>query len=626
MIRFVVGFLCLLISFNVEARWASVEEAVIKQDIYNLDITVDKDGAYKQTIESQFEILKEAGREEAAHYTVYYNADSEKVQILEAKAVYQGKEYKIDKKFIEDKPLASVGYGFDQTHQILLAFPKVEVGAKIYLKYSKATLKAPLDNFFDILLDFGYREWTTNANINIKSAIALHMLINDPEKALKITRDREDNFHNIEIILTKPLYKEVVNESKNSIFDEKMATYVSISSIKKWEDLSMLISKQNYNKFYKQDLPNTYLEIMQEALKGQSEIEQINIVTSRLNDKIQYMSDARSINGRFMPRDLEQTSKSQLGDCKDFSAATLAILNKMGYKVQFVLVMRGEGSFYPITLPELRAFNHVIVKVTGKDGKIYWIDPTNVQSMADGILPDIAGKPVLVLDNEQPIYEKTPQVDYSHAQFIHKLIIERIGDNKIIEKGNVTLKNEEAVPLIGIELYSSKESISDMVFSSLSGTNLSDNNERNITLPDLRSRIVKDLSIDYSYVQENKLFKTNLGEAFKLGYNKLGLSNYIHIPQDAVSDIYIGNPYSFKRQTIFKNIDVKNADALDVEINNKWLSLARKLSFKNGDLTIDETIIVKQSLIPNSDLKTPEFLNLKKELEQNYRDVSIVFN
>ena len=55
-----------------------------------------------------------------------------------------------DKKFIEDKPLASVGYGFDQTHQILLAFPKVEVGAKIYLKYTKATLKAPLDNFFDI--------------------------------------------------------------------------------------------------------------------------------------------------------------------------------------------------------------------------------------------------------------------------------------------------------------------------------------------------------------------------------------------------------------------------------------------------------------------------------------------
>ena len=127
-------------------------------------------------------------------------------------------------------------------------------------------------------------------------------------------------------------------------------------------------------------------------------------------------------------------------------------------------------------------------------------------------------------------------------------------------------------------------------------------------------------------MQENKLFKTNLGEAFKLGYNKLGLSNYIHIPQDAVSDIYIGNPYSFKRQTIFKNIDVKNADALDVEINNKWLSLSRKLSFKNGDLTIDDTIIVKQSLIPNSDLKTPEFLNLKKELEQNYRDVSIVFN
>ncbi len=626
MLRFIICFLCLLITGSAEAKWASVEEAAIKQDIYNLDITVDKDGAYKQVIESQFEILKEAGREEAAHYTVYYNADSEKVEILEAKTIYQGKEYKIDKKFIEDKPLANVGYGFDQSHQILLAFPKAEVGAKIYLKYNRATLKSPLDNFFDVLLDFGYREWITSANIKIKSAIALHMLVNDPEKALKITRDREDSFHDIEITLTKELYRAVINESSNSLFDEKMATYVSISSIKKWEDLSMLISKQNYNKFYKQTLPDTYLEIMQEASKGQSEVEQINIVTSRLNDKIQFMSDARSINGRFMPRDLEQTSKSQLGDCKDFSAATLAILNKMGYKVQFALIMRGEGSFFPITLPEMRAFNHVIVKVTAKDGKIYWIDPTNIQSMADGIFPDIANKPVLVLDSEQPIYEKTPQVNPSHAQFIHNLIIEKIGDNKIIEKGNVTLKNEEAAPLTAIELYSSKESISNIVFSSLSGTNLSDDNEKNITLPDLKSRIVKDISIDYSYVQENKLFKTNLGQAFKLSYNKFGLSDYIHIPQDAVTDIYIGNPYSFKRQTIFKNIDVKNAEALNVEIDNKWLSLSRKLSFKDRNLTIDEIIIVKQSLIPNSDLKTPEFLILKQELEQNYRDVSIVFN
>jgi hypothetical protein len=39
-----------------------------------------------------------------------------------------------------------------------------------------------------------------------------------------------------------------------------------------------------------------------------------------------------------------------------------------------------------------------MVKVTNKKGIVNWIDPTNFDSMADGIFPDIANKMVLILD------------------------------------------------------------------------------------------------------------------------------------------------------------------------------------------------------------------------------------
>jgi hypothetical protein len=251
-------------------------------------------------------------------------------------------------------------------HQILLAFSKLEIGSKIILKYELKTKKPYLDKHFDSFYDFGEDAWIKNNIIKIRSEIPLYILVNDPENHLKIKK------------------------YKNALLNQNTRTFIFISTSDNWKQLAKNLSKQNFSKIYDQELPQEFINIFNVAEKIQNNIDQINIVTSYLNDKIQYLSDTTTIKGRFAPRDLDVIAKSQLGDCKNLSAATISILNKLGYKAQFALVLRGEGSPYPNTLPSMFVFNHAIVKATDKNGKIYCIDSTNLQSMADGIFPDIA--------------------------------------------------------------------------------------------------------------------------------------------------------------------------------------------------------------------------------------------
>ncbi|MCT4635517.1 MAG: DUF3857 domain-containing protein [Rickettsiales bacterium] len=623
----VICFICLIITANIShAKWAGFEEASIKMDINNQDIIIKKDGTYESIIEEEFEILKESARDKATRYTLYYDGDSQKIEILEAKTIFQGKEYPIDPKFIEDKPLASSSEGFDQQYQILLAFPKIEIGSKIYLKYKKTINTPPLDNYFSAFFEFGSREWLANSNIKLQSGMPLNIFVNDPENHLIITKDNEDDFQKLEITLNKDIYKHTINEPENGLDNYKLLTWVSISSANNWKELGKDLAEQNFAKIYKQELPKEFNRIAKSAAKIRNEIDQINVVTSMLRDRIQFFSDNTTVEGRLAPRNLVQISKTQLGDCKDLSAATVAILSKLGYKAQFALVLRGNTLFAPEALADLRFFNHAIVKAISKTGKIYWIDPTNIQSMAGNIFPDIANKPTLVLDLKDPIYEKTPGVDPKKAVISHNREIEIISDNKIVEKGNLLLQNEEALIITGAELYTSKSNIETSLFYALSGTNLDSTNKKHMVLPELKSRTVKDVYITYSYEQDGRLFKTNLGKGLKLSYNRLGIDKFIHASQDTVSDLFIGEPNSFKRRTIIKNIDVKNAESLNREINTKWVSISRKLSFKDNILTIDDSTIVKKEIILNEELQTPEFLNLKRELEENFKDVSVVFN
>lgn len=155
----------------------------------------------------------------------------------------------------------------------------------------------------------------------------------------------------------------------------KHNTWVSLSSLSKWEDLAKKLAP-SYHSVINQPLSATFKAIAESATSESPDENKINTVTSLLNEKVQYMGDWRTVSGKYYPRDLEKIADSQFGDCKDFSASTAAILQELGYKVQPILVMIGTTSISnPEALPNMGNFNHVMLKVTNRGGKTYWIDP-----------------------------------------------------------------------------------------------------------------------------------------------------------------------------------------------------------------------------------------------------------
>ncbi|WP_410543019.1 DUF3857 domain-containing protein [Wolbachia endosymbiont of Tetranychus urticae] len=619
---FNLTLLVLFITPSVEARWAKYEDASVEVEFSNVNINVNRDGTYETEVELQAKILKESGRDRFSLYSLIYNDDSADFTVLEAKTTYNGEEYIVTEDMMEDKPLARPSKGFDQLRQVTISFPKIEIGTEVYLRYKQVNKKVPVDNFYGLSFSY-YGDYLQAENTKINSELPLEIKVNDPRSVLEIAEEKKDDVHSISIALKRAVYENTINEPHNGILNTKHNTWVSLSSLSKWDDLAKKLAPE-YHSVINQPLPATFIAIAESAANKNTDEEKINAVTSLLNEKVQYMGDWRTVSGKYFPRDLEKIADSQVGDCKDFSASTAAILQKLGYKVQPILVMRGTTSISnPEALPNMGNFNHVMLRVMNEDGKIYWIDPTNTISMAQGIFPDIADRNALVLDYEEASYIKIPAVQGKNSKVIFhsELTIE---DNVVNEYGQLTVQGEAALGLTGVGLYYSDEQLRDSVFRMISGVYLDEEEKKFLELPDLTLRNVEDLTIKYEFQQKNKIFKTNLGPALNLGDN--WLNDVVNTASDQVSDLFIGVPKTKESHMIIKDIKIKNCENLNFEINSPWLYVNRSCKYQNDGAEFSNLIIIKKSFITNEELKTAEYKNLKSELENNFSRASIIIS
>jgi hypothetical protein len=92
---------------------------------------------------------------------------------------------------IETKPLASEVRGFDQLFQILISYPHVGVGTKLYLKYKVKTLKQPLPLF--CVKYSTARGVLEKASLKLKSELPFHMLVNDPYEQLEVKEYKRES-------------------------------------------------------------------------------------------------------------------------------------------------------------------------------------------------------------------------------------------------------------------------------------------------------------------------------------------------------------------------------------------------------------------------------------------------
>jgi hypothetical protein len=606
------------------ARWATYDDAAIETIFYNRDIQIKADGTGKETIETKIKLLNEAGRNQKSKQTLVYDTASSKIKVLAAKTIYNGIEYPVDLKLVEDKPLASNVNGFDQINQILLAYPHAEVGAELYLKYELLHTKSYPNKFFNTNFVYGAGSYWVTSKVTVTSEQPFFLEINDKEHYLDIKQSNDKKQHTIEINLLRPVYKQIVDEASYAFNPDKFPA-VNLSTINNWKVFGNLIA-EDYTKKLAQPLPELYTEIANQAKKADKLTDKVNIITSLLNDKIQYMGDWKATDGKFIPQDFAKVATTRLGDCKDYSSATVAILRSLGITTANVaLVNRGEGNYQlPFTQPGLDHFNHAIVHIKQADGSDLWIDPTNYTSMAGKIYPDIANKQVLILSAGDTVLARTPEINFITNKMIVTKNINFCSANNCIAEitGSLQLINQEALLYTGSSKYVSLETIKNSILRNVA--NYEQTMDTEVIMPDLTSRVVQDLEFKFKFKERNLTSITNAGSSIEV---KSPYVNAFVVHENTAADLYLGNPNTINFKLNLINIKPNGNKNLDYTLSTPWLNVTRKVIYDKNAVSVEQTIQIKQRLIPNEVLKTDEYKKMQQEIEENLSGgIGVIFD
>jgi len=616
---FIVLF-CFLFSNVTEARWATLKDAALRYDLWRSVINVEKDGTYTEEVEFKAKILKDSAIDSFGNFLLTYNEQSQKVTILSAKTVNKGKSFPVDPKFIEDKPLASSFSGFDQTRQILVAFPHVGIGSDIYMRYRHQFKTVPYKNFFSYSKTFAHT-WFMKAEVQIQSALPLYYKLHNPQKALKIsyrTHKKKKKKYELKLILKQPLFKKILDE-RYVFTNLNLFPRIEVTSEKNWARMVRhLVPK--YKDRIAEPLPKLYQNILKSSKKFKTgSRDQINFILYSLIEKIRYMSDWRHINGGHVPRSLSAIVKTGFGDCKDLSVSLSAILNRLGFKSQVAFIYRGSAyhSSYEYKLPNRNAFNHVIVHSEIKN-KIFWLDPTNFLVYSRSVLPDVADRPALILKLPNSQIKRTPKFHSSGSEYRILQAFEIARNHQVKVEGAIHFKGRSAITLTGASLNKSKESIDYQLIQQFTSADPSALKRWEVEDYDLSSRIVKDFSVNVSYIMEKNNYlsgvRTQLGPTFLFPYPYFNVKPFFVRASERVSDLFLGQPRTILFISKLKNIKPVGNLNLNCHLKSRWLNVSRSVeSFK--PLTIKDKYEFKRVEIPARELKSKDFLKLQENLK-----------
>ncbi len=616
-----LGF-SMIMSPMVSARWATMADTDIIVESSSRDITVNKDGTYVETIEVSARANKESGKDKLVSLPLTYNTRNATLKILEANTIRDGVSHPVDIKHIEDKPLASSPQGFDQNNQMLIAFPEVGLDAIVHIKYQQIIKEPHVPGFFATEFTYGMGQYCKNSKARIVSELPLFLAVNDPEDYLDVKKEQSNGKYTIEIALKRPVIKAPIDEQFVA-FDGKIFPWVTVSSLDNWDQLGKkMIGK--YEEVLNEPLPPLFETIATAAGSKTTTTEKINTVTSKLAENLTYMGDWRTVSGAYIPRKLTEIVKSKLGDCKDFSASTVAILRKLGLKADVALVYRGlETSESPNHLPLTEDFNHAFVRVVDND-KIYWVDPTNFTSFAQGIYPDIADRKAMVLDPKNPHLSRTDKIDpqKSGVSLSKKIMLPHADPELAHVDGEVKMIGVHALGLVGADLRASKDSIDHDIIRGVA------DETRTIGFKvdsyNLTSRVAEDLNFKFNLTEKHTQIKTTAGNAFVV--RPLGLiDKLLTKTNDRVTDLQLDIPSTYQNDILLSKASLVGKLS-NCSFDSPWVQGSRTISNTAEGIRVLDQLIVKKDKISNAELKSQEYATLQNTIYGCFGDTALVYD
>lgn len=594
----------LLVPLGASSRWADIDEADAAIDFERVRYHVKKDGTYRIEVEKQVEILKESARQRMGLMRLRFDSRASRLEFGEAYTLNKKVKSPVRPEHIEVKPLASQGPGFDERSQLTIAYPDVSVGSKLYYRYTREVLKPSLPGVFWTHFSLGWNEYQRKFELSVESEVPVFVEAFDPDKKLQI----RGGGTSWKIRLKSPVYRRVVEES-NGKMNPKALTWVGITTMKEWTNLPKEIVGR-WESVIRSELPKPYTKIVEGAKKMTRRTDQINHVTSKLADLVRYVGDWAPVDGAYFPRPLKLVHETGFGDCKDYSTSTAAMLRQLGFEASVAWVIRDHDLVAsPIRLPVMN-FNHAIVHAR-KDGEEFWIDPTNVASFAQGLFSDIADREALILTGDGPRLAKIPPASHEDSETRVEGQLRFVAANKVRVHGEVNFVGADILKMTAMELSYSKASLDYSFLSWI--TNPHTVLEFKFGPYDLKSRIVKPFKTSFSYSENWLPILTSAGRGYMMG-TPAHLAAFQFRRERRVSDLYLGTPHRIHRRYEFSGGDFLLEDKVHCEGSSPWVDFHRQFYRKEDKVFFEEEVILKQSWVPQDEIRSPVFLQLQKRI------------
>ena len=603
------------------ARWAPVQNAtyVIENESDTYDFR--KDGTTLSHFDLTIELLTDEARNEFGLYRMPYDAKSGHLTVIEAYALNRNgkllKRTNVKPSDIEDKPLASSGPGFDQINQVTIPFSELKAGSKIHLVYQLKD-KAVIPGYFGLWFPIGHNEYVKSWSFKVHSYFPLVTDVRDPDHSLKIKTSE----HDIEAQLLQPIYRAVIEE-ENGLEDLSAYTWLGLSTFREWKDVpNQMIQK--FETKIASPLPEAFQKIADKAAAGKTMFEQINLVTSLLQDQVRYVGDWRRVDGGYYPRELSQISETGYGDCKDFSTATNAILRHLGFETHPALIRRERYLSSLVSKIPVLDFNHAI-SFARKEGHEFWIDPTNLSSNAQGIYNDIENRPALILFPDGAKIARTPPLSVGAGTSRSVDNVKLIEDQILTSDDHLEWTGQSAAFLTGWGLSYSKPNLDYTLLKWVADPN----KVRHWTVDpyDMSSRIVHDLSVDFHVEQSWQRIITTRGTGMSLP----GLAQvaYFNIePDKRVSGLKLEDPYTWLREIRLsgRETDMRSdlKDKLSCSGDSLWIRYSRRFEKESSVTVLRDEVTLKESYIPVDQIKTDEFKAMQKKLNACMSDAIVI--
>ncbi len=602
------------------ARWASLDEASATLLSGAVTYEVSEDGTFVEAGEEEILIRNEAGRQQFATHETVYNSRTSRYEVLAAETRVGDRVIPVPTAQIEDKPVASNVSGFDQLRQVTVAFPNAVSGARVYLKYRRAVREVPFPGHFSETFTFGDGLALRGSEVRIRSRKPLLVKVNDPDNVLDVTHRAEDGRDTVALKLKAPAYYRLADETDGSFLHRSQVPHLVVST--HGDDASMVGGlPAAYDNIVEGPFPEAFRDIVDAAAGEKRPVDRFNVVTSMLSERVRYFGDWRPVNGGYVPRPLSAISESRSGDCKDMAVLTAALLRRAGTRADVAFVWRSSLPPAASPLPTHDAFNHAIVRAAD-NGAVYWIDPTNRFSYAQGIPNDLTDRDALVLYPSAPRLEKIPlpAPETSRRASDIGLRIRPSGSAEI--SARVDLRGNYAASLTGLGRYASQETLRHKIITAAAGG-------RHVVSGavsgfDADSTVVRDMTLDIRAEVENVGIRSTAGMTFVEamepfnGYKKMQ-------PAKDRGHYYLGFPAVYDVVDRFKDVRLVGSLPEGCRVDSPWVEASWGMDADATDVILRTRRVVKQQVLTPEDLKSPAFASFQRAVKECLGGIAVVF-